>query len=250
MAQGGIDQALLPSGGFVLHAMNGAVLRRSLREQPLALERGRVVADALAGTDLTVELPSGESIGMHVDGVQEQPNYAAYVLSVGGHPVCAGSEPGIFIDGAWDARGKHVARPGTVTYACNTGVIAKCVAWGYAPWSVGSDVHQTCTRLARADYCGTGEAWTREGTLVNIYDSLGVQVSEPSSELSFEAGWGPSGAVCVRAPRYRVSDDDGAAIEPACWSGLPRCGSLAEVQSMGGILANDSAHAQAAACGR
>ena len=93
------------------------------------------------------------------------------------------------------------------TFACMSGAIAKCYAWGYRPW-VSDDskkVHQACTRMARADYCGDGKPHTQEATTINIEDDLGVQAHDPSGaagEMPFEAGWSEAGAVCLSKYRW------------------------------------------------
>jgi hypothetical protein len=58
--------------------------------------------------------------------------------------------------------------------------------------------------MVRADYDGSGDAHTRNGTLIEIWDDLRIQTKEtpPSLGLTFEAGWGPNGAVCVARTRY------------------------------------------------
>jgi hypothetical protein len=53
----------------------------------------------------------------------------------------------------------------------------------------------------RGDYCGDGQATTREGTLIDVYDSIGIQKSEPRKGMRFEAVWGPRGALCVSRTR-------------------------------------------------
>ena len=83
------------------------------------------------------------------------------------------------------------------------GVIAKCVDWGYAPWALGADVHQSCTRLARADYCGDGRPWTLDGTTIDAYDVLGVQARLGDPSFGFEAAWGEHGAICVNETRRK-----------------------------------------------
>jgi ADYC domain len=66
------------------------------------------------------------------------------------------------------------------------------------------DYHQACVRALRADYGGDGAGHTRDGTLVDISDRLGIQPPEsdpPGAALEFEAAWGPDGAVCIRRTR-------------------------------------------------
>jgi ADYC domain len=69
------------------------------------------------------------------------------------------------------------------------------------------DLHQACTRMLRADYCGDGTPHTRDGTPVEIYDTVGIQLPEAGSKLSFEAAWRADGAVCkVRIPEITTLD--------------------------------------------
>ncbi len=82
---------------------------------------------------------------------------------------------------------------------------------GYHPWEPQKtknahslwDYHQTCTRLLRADYCGSGVAHTLDGTLVELYDNDGIQKDSADKTLSFEAAWGTEGATCLK--RTRIS---------------------------------------------
>lgn len=175
---------------------------------------------------------------------------AWYELAVDGvGPVCGeGARQGVFVAGSFDDSGAyHDDDNGkTVSYACANGVMNKCVAWGYAPWATSADAYAACTRMARADYCGDGVPWTQDGTLIDVYDAVGVQQSGGS--LAFEAGWSADGATCVAAPRYDVRDSAGAAVRPSCWDALPRCSSLSEAERFGALLANDSAHTPITAC--
>ncbi len=66
-------------------------------------------------------------------------------------------------------------------------------------------LHQACVRLMRADYCGDGQAHTRDGTPIVIHVRLGIQEDEQAAPGSaFEAAWGPAGARRVR--RTRLAD--------------------------------------------
>ncbi len=86
-------------------------------------------------------------------------------------------------------------------------VLAKCVRWGYKPWKTVQgrslrDFHQACTRMVRADYCGTGVAHTQEGTQIDVYDQLGIQKRVNNSGMTFEAAWNPNGAVAINRTRF------------------------------------------------
>ena len=117
----------------------------------------------------------------------------------------------MLLSGEWDETGAHIDND-RVTVACTGGVLAKCVRWGYKPWKTVQglslrDYHQACTRMARADYCGNGLSHTKDGTLIDIYDRLGIQQPEPqdNQEMIFEAAWGVDGAVLLARTRYPES---------------------------------------------
>jgi hypothetical protein len=239
----------LQRGEFRLSALNGVQL--SLAGARLSLDRGVLVSPApLLGATLDARTADGRTFPLRIERVENDGALTRYGLSAFDLPVCANAELGVFIPGAWGDSGEHLASEAALTYACESGVLHKCVAWGYAPWQLGEDFYQTCTRLARADYCGDGQSWTREHTPVNIYDGIGLQRSEPSEGLSFEAAWGPAGAVCVNESRYQVRDLDGTPLLPSCWADLPRCETLAEAGVGAAWIANDSEHTPIRACAR
>jgi hypothetical protein len=104
----------------------------------------------------------------------------------------------------------HPGRDGAITVSCASGVVAKCVRWGYPPWARGpggedlAPFHASCVRMARADYCGDGRPYTKDGTSIDNYDDLGIQKRGAADDPTyvFEAGWSPQGAVCVAHPRW------------------------------------------------
>jgi hypothetical protein len=95
-------------------------------------------------------------------------------------------------------------------FGCTSGVVAKCLRWGYKPWKTVAgralaDYHQACTRMARADYCGDGVTHTQEGTLIDLYDDLGIQQQSPPDLLAplvFDAAWTTQGAYCMTKQRW------------------------------------------------
>jgi hypothetical protein len=133
-------------------------------------------------------------------------------------PDTDGRRVAIPLAATWDDQGDRVAAPGLFTLACTTGVIAKCYRWGYRPWVNGfatnlSDMHWTCTRVARADYCGNGVSNTHDNTPINVWDRLpypGPIQSHggllPPLGMVFEAGWNTGGAVCLSHARWVVED--------------------------------------------
>ncbi len=128
----------------------------------------------------------------------------------------------------WDARGDRTVDPKQFTMACTAGVLAKCYRWGYRPWyalpggpqttpSPMEEAHWTCSRMARADYCGDGQTHTREGTKIDLWDLLAtpsgpIQARDKDFELawglSFEAGWNVRGARCFTHARWNTLPPD------------------------------------------
>jgi hypothetical protein len=146
-------------------------------------------------------------------------------------PACSpdadGRRVAIPIASTFDATGARTSTPGLFTFGCTTGVIAKCYRWGYRPWLTGygganfSDYHWTCTRMARADYCGDGTSHTQDGTLINVWDRLPAPgpiqkhgLLAPLGML-FEAGWDTGGAVCFSHARWLLEESLGLVVH-AC----------------------------------
>jgi hypothetical protein len=101
---------------------------------------------------------------------------------------------------------------------CTGAAQAKCIRFGYAPWRKTPDGrpmldwYNACVRMVRGDYCGDGRHFTRDGTLIDIDDRIGVQNSDQDPSFSFEAIWRPDGAVCVAHPRIpEIIDLEGLA---------------------------------------
>ena len=112
------------------------------------------------------------------------------------------------VQGVWDESGARREVPGKVTLACETGAISKCISWGYKPWGQRNgkslvDLHQACTRMARADYCGNGRTHTPEQGLIDMYDQFGVQsrTKESSATWNVARASAPDGAACLARTR-------------------------------------------------
>jgi hypothetical protein len=190
------------------------------------------------GTMITALSDSGALVHLRIDAIQLDPRDRSgelnlYTLtqfdpaSAATHPYCApdseGKSRAIPVAGAWRADGTFTASD-QITFACTSGAIGKCIRFGYKPWQTHQgvalrDYHQACVRMVRADYCGDGHAHTRDGTNIDIWDGLGVQVRTPNIAHPevFEAAWGPDGAVYVNAPRW---SDDLAKLIAECPSKL------------------------------
>ncbi len=99
--------------------------------------------------------------------------------------------------------------PQGLEFTCTSGALGKCVRMGYRPWAAGPDgkslapQQAACVRRGRADYGGDGRPWTRDGMRIDLYDPQDIQTPANDPVDSFEAGWSPEGAVCVRHIRVK-----------------------------------------------
>ncbi|WP_375765742.1 ADYC domain-containing protein [Archangium gephyra] len=187
-----------------------------------------VVGTVLQGTD-----SNGRPVAVAICGAEpspEEPGMVFYRIEAWNAVAQEWENPCVALDrvtdsralavsGFWDASGAHHEAPGKLTFACQNGAIAKCILWGYKPWASRdgqplAGLHQACTRMARADYCGNGRNHTHQDTTIDMYDRLGLiqRTTEASEEwdpakASFEAAWAPDGATCLARTR------DGRALE-------------------------------------
>jgi ADYC domain len=161
--------------------------------------------------------------------LQEQPQWV---------PICGRDVQGapikvIPLQGTWSYRSgnywggaKLSDSADAVTFACLDGALGKCAAAsypntiGYKPWRSSwmwlcdddggcswtyrdwQDLHQTCTRMVRADYCGDGTTHTVTGMDIDIYDTIGFKIPDYSVPRRFEAMWRPDGTSWLSC--YRV----------------------------------------------
>lgn len=162
-------------------------------------------------------LPAGYPYAVgttYLYGLEHQAKDGTWVTSCG--PDAADMAVAIPTEGTWDHTGQKVYSRTHFTFACTSGVMGKCYRWGYRPWEPTAtpsmwDGHQACTRLARADYCGNGYSWTKDGTTINMWDAIGpdvvmkIEADERYNEAGgflFEAGWDEGGARCLSHYRW------------------------------------------------
>jgi hypothetical protein len=212
---------------------------------------------ALAGAVLTFDV-NGTAVRIRIASIEADAGNKAVLLHDfrfvdNDVPLCTpdpqGRQLGFPLAGRTAADGRFVAAaPGIFELICPSGAQGKCVRFGYHPWENGTDgksmrdYYNACVRLVRADYCGDGRAYTREGTSIDLWDDRGIQKSESGGDASysFEAAWGPDGAVCVA--RSRIPDNitlDG--LKAACprLARMPSC-SEATGRTGGALLFNRS----------
>lgn len=182
----------------------------------------------LRGADLVgAELDIGDGSTLRIDGVRADPqdptgdvllhSFSRRVGDGEWHNPCEadreGRQEGVPIAGRWDSDGRFRADAGHFALSCTSGAQAKCVRFGYKPWKYAADgtplalTYEACVRMVRADYCGDGQATTRDGMAIDIFDRHDIQESEGGAEFRFEAGWSEQGAVCVAHPRVAENID-------------------------------------------
>jgi hypothetical protein len=136
----------------------------------------------------------------------EHPGAMVIPGSFGIAPTVGGASP--------KSNGDYDPTDGQLTFSCRDGVAAKCVDWGYPPWTHGTEMvpyFQGCTRMARADYCGIGRSRTVEGTLISFRDLHDPPMNnlDPPPDFVPEAVWGRGrgtqekpAAICVSRTRW------------------------------------------------
>jgi ADYC domain len=201
----------------------------------------------LVGSTWTGMVSDGSTVQVRVDTVAPLPSpngdllgYGiSYQASTGWSPVCGfepdGSEAlAIPMPGLWNyggsllslgialstSNGSYDPNAAGYTFACRHYAIAKCLEMGYRSWTTknGESLQPytvSCTRALRADYCGTGDSYTIDGTVIDVYDRAGIQaVTQPSWPI--EAEWNPNGARCM-APASKDRFTNTNQILPPCY---------------------------------
>lgn len=195
-------------------------------------------------------LDDQSTILLIIDGMSSShgnPDVKLYDVSFaaddGAHPLCTDRDgaptQAIPLVGRWNNEqgvpwgGAWIDDASVFTFACLGYALAKCVEFGYEPWSTVkvkvdkhkkvtislAGHHQACTRLLRADYCGDGTPHTVNGTMLNLYDGLGIQADVEN--WPFEAEWTPDGARCVthrRVPTLPAPDCLPSLLQSDCGS--------------------------------
>ncbi len=247
----GIDLAGTSLGGMTLDRMSIDSVRIEGSELT-GIVGGEVVGgDQLIGARMIGILSDGHALPMRIEWAELLPGASDDIWVYGvsyAHgrgrwsPLC-GTGAAIALTGTWNLAagvtggGAWSPSSSAFTFGCRGAALAKCVEHGYEPWATVSstplrDHHQACTRMMRADYCGDGTAWTKSGTLINLYDDLGIQTDSTSWRI--DAEWLPDGALCIDKRR------DFRRGKPSCWHEKKKnsCGSF----DRGALLINEYKH--------
>ncbi len=154
------------------------------------------------------------------------------------------NEPAQFSVGSqWDVlTASRTDDASLVSVSCASGGIGRCQQWGYRGWTEAQvassgtfeklvDAHQSCIYMKRADYCGTGDTYTEDGTMIGIDDNFSPAFQK-SGGSDVEAVWGPKGAICLT--KQRRPD----IFFPGCAVPLPLC----DAASYGAVWYTQSSH--------
>ena len=217
--------------------LNGGVLTATGGPGPVLsakkLDGTTLLGAELIGATLTGSLSNNTTLSLRIDtmvaGRDDTWFYGVSYLSGGAWlPLCGTDGDGaritaVALQGSWDngdgtkTGGDHIADPASFTFACRNAALGKCVDWGYRPWATATDswasppvtvsladAHQACTRAVRADYCGNGHSFTKNGTPVDIADRYGVLLAETVNVAGWkpEAEWKTDGARCIDQERW------------------------------------------------
>ena len=184
---------------------------------------GRLAASDLVGATMTMTTPEGMAFDLRIDSAspaKERPSLSLLSLSVRDagtgqwRPFCQkdayGRAAGFPVAGAWDGNGHFIADKSRWFITCTSGSQGKCILFGYDPWGRGPHgedlvpYYEACQHMVRADYDGSRWAHTRNGTIIDIWDHLGIQTDAAADDpaFHFEAGWSARSAVCVARTRW------------------------------------------------
>jgi hypothetical protein len=183
---------------------------------------------SLDGSTWTGTASNGASVALRIDSAVRGPApnddvwfYGVSYQSGDGtwSPLCGADSEGeaIAVAGVWDATATYADSATQFTWACRHKTIAKCVELGYKTWDGYAPQLASCVRMLRADYCGDGTSYTVNGTLLNVYDNVGVQ--SDSEDWQVEAGWTPAGATCISSSsdtRFKIL----GSVVPPCYKAL------------------------------
>lgn len=137
--------------------------------------------------------------------------YKIYTITGGAVVPLCGGEAVAAVPGRFDPA-TYYRDPSAITLSCESGVINKCLRWGYKPWSYApGGAFMACVRMAMADYCSSNQSNTISGTDVDLYDRglptvINSRSQAPNLALEgiyVDPGWqGPVGVLCLAKRRW------------------------------------------------
>lgn len=226
----GVAVSGLSSTGVTVHAASGTAL--PMTGAALVGSTWTGTAQATPGGPISIKLRIDSALQGTAPNADLWFYGVSYQTSSTWTPLCgldSTSAPikAVSVAGTWSSVNATYSPSATqFTWACRTKTIAKCVELGYKTWKGYANQLAACVRLLRADYCGSGMSHTVDGTLLNLYDNVGVQSDTQAWKV--EAEWTPTGARCINslnAARFELT----LAKDPICVKSLENttCGTFA-----------------------
>jgi len=173
----------------------------------LHMENGSRLSDQ----DMVDATFGNESVTFKVKAVSTTTRLFSYSIDVkvgsSWTPACDDAENVSVLNGWWDnVTGRPIdpsqLPPAAFTLGCEGNALGKCAALGYENWDPqGRDLHASCVRMIRADYCGVGSPNTVPGPTIDVWDVYGINANDPQWVAPLEGEFGPNGAVCVALDR-------------------------------------------------
>lgn len=196
---------------------------------PMPIKRGDKLPYSLIFESLEkVDSSTGDLGGFQIVTLAEN------IVGAAKQPFCSRTDLGmneaaVFSQGSqWNVMTASRTDNGAmVSVSCASGAIGRCEQWGYRPWEKATvastglgemlvDAHQSCIYMKRADYCGTGDTYTEDGTMIGIDDNF-TPAFQKSGTDKIEAIWGPKGAFCLSNRRHPDIAFPGCAVPlPTC----------------------------------
>jgi len=127
------------------------------------------------------------------------------------------------VAGYWDDDSIHnITNNNIFSFACTKRDAAFCITTGYHDdqGDNQAQLFEACTRMMRADYCGDGKSYTKDGTFISAWDNKGIAEEPSIPPLEFEAAWNRKGVVCWARPRWNASS---GVARPPCLTKSNQC---------------------------
>jgi hypothetical protein len=127
------------------------------------------------------------------------------------------------IAGYWDDSSVHnITNNNIFSFACTKRDAAFCITTGYHDdqGDNQAQLFEACTRMMRADYCGDGRSYTKDGTFISTWDNKGIAEEPSIPQLVFEAAWNRKGVVCWARPRWKPGN---GVAKPPCLTDRNQC---------------------------